>query len=192
MTARRVEPNALGTAAVVCFLLRVMKTRHLLGLLAGVLCAVVGRAEYTIDDAGRFAVIFPGPIERTAQEVDTALGKIALHLAVFDGGEKACMVIYCDYPPDALAKTDPNKAYEGAINGAVQNSGGTLRSKSDFKLGDIVGRDVIIDVPEKKTVVHVRFFLVQARLHQAMYCGPTDSENGPDATAFLNSFRLLR
>ena|ERR1035438_6652445 len=42
-----------------------------------------------VDDSGRFVATFPGTVQRGSQQVDTAVGKIAMNMVYFDGGAVA-------------------------------------------------------------------------------------------------------
>ena len=162
--------------------------------------AVEAKPETLVDDAGRFVVSLPKPVQRDSQQVPTKVGKIAMNMVYYDGGAIAYMIIYCDYPAGSVASSGgPEKVCANASNGAVQNVNGTLRTSSAWQLGDVKGLEIVADIPSKDpqvpanaSVARVRFFVVGDRLYQVMYIGPTGSETGPKAVAFLNSFRLTR
>jgi len=149
------------------------------------LFAITVRAETTVDKEGRFSVNFPGPAKQQVQNVDTAVGKVAIHVTFQDAGTIAYMIIYNDYPPETKF------SFQGAIDGGVKNVKGTLRSQAPYKLGDIEGIEFIADGPKSETVFRVRYFYVGSRLYQAMYDGPHGTETSKAATDFLDSFRVL-
>ncbi|MDE3084890.1 MAG: hypothetical protein KGJ37_06715, partial [Verrucomicrobiota bacterium] len=136
-------------------------------------------------------------VQRGAQSVDTAVGKIAMNMVYHDAGSVAYMVIFNDYPNGSVTKSGgPDKVYDGAVNGAVSSVHGKLRSSSPSKTGEVQGREIIVDIPAQKTsdqgsVARVRFFIVGDRLYQVMYIGPAGNEAKAEATGFLDSFRLL-
>ncbi|HEV8073606.1 MAG TPA: hypothetical protein VGP21_05680 [Opitutaceae bacterium] len=153
----------------------------------------------TVDDAGRFVATFEGAVQRGSQPVDTAVGKITMNMAYYDGGAVAHMIIYCDYPAGSVAQSGgPEKVCANASDGAVKNVNGTIRTSSSYQLGDVKGLEVVADIPSKDpkvpadaSVARLRFFVVGDRLYQVMYIGPTGQETSPEAVAFLDSFRLL-
>jgi flagellar hook-basal body complex protein FliE len=154
----------------------------------------------TVDDAGRFVAIFLGAVQRGAQPVDTAVGKITMNMVYHDGGAIAHMVIYCDYPAGSVASSGgPDKVCANASDGAVKNVNGTVRTSSPCQLGDINGLEVVADIPSKDpkvpadaSVARLRFFVVGDRLYQVMYIGPAGTETTMKALTFLDSFRLTR
>jgi hypothetical protein len=154
--------------------------------------------ETLVDDAGRFVVSLPKPVQRGSQPVDTAVGKIAMNMVYYDGGATAYMIIYCDYPAGSVTQSGgPEKVCANASNGAVQNVGGKIQSSSACQLGDVKGLEVVADIPPKDpndsasaSVARLRFFVVGDRLYQVMYIGPAGTETGSKAVAFLDSFRL--
>ena len=160
--------------------------------------AVEAKPETLVDDAGRFVVSLPNPVQRGSQQVDTKVGKIAMNMVYYDGGAIAYMIIYCDYPAGSVASSGgPDKVCANASAGAVQNVNGTIRTSSSYQLGDVKGLEIVADIPSKDpkvpanaSVARVRFFVVGDRLYQVMYIGPTGTETASKAVAFLDSFRL--
>jgi hypothetical protein len=162
--------------------------------------AVQTKPETLVDDAGRFVVSLPKPVQRGSQAVDTAVGKIAMNMVYYDGGAIAYMIIYCDYPAGSVASSGgPDKVCANASNGAVQNVGAKIRTSASYQLGDVKGLEVVADIPSKDpkdaasaSVARLRFFVVGDRLYQVMYIGPAGTDTSPKAVAFLDSFRLTR
>jgi hypothetical protein len=160
--------------------------------------AVQAKPETLVDDAGRFVVSLPKPVQRGSQAVDTAVGKIAMNMVYYDGGAIAYMIIYCDYPAGSVARSGgPDKVCANASDGAVKNVGAKMRTSVSYQLGDVKGLEVVADIPSKDpkdstnaSVARLRFFVVGDRLYQVMYIGPTGTDTSPPAVAFLDSFRL--
>jgi hypothetical protein len=153
----------------------------------------------TVDNAGRFVATFEGAVQRGAQPVDTAVGKITMNMVYYDGGAIAHMVIYCDYPAGSVASSGgPEKVCANASDGAVKSVNGTVRTSSPYQLGDSNGLEVVADIPPKDpkdlasaSIAKLRFFVVGDRLYQVMYIGPAGTETNPEAVTFLDSFRLI-
>jgi hypothetical protein len=162
--------------------------------------AVEAKPETLVDDAGRFVVSLPKPVQRDSQAVDTAVGKVAMNMVYFDGGAIAYMIIYCDYPAGSVASSGgPDKVCANASDGAVKNVGAKIRTSASYQLGDVKGLELVADIPSKDpkdpasaSVARLRFFVVGDRLYQVMYIGPTGTDTSPKAVAFLDSFRLTR
>ena len=62
----------------------------------------------------------------------------------------------------------------------------------DCKIGDIMGREYAVSIPEKNLVCRVRNFVIGNLFYQVMYVGPTGAETADRLTAFLNSFKLIQ
>jgi hypothetical protein len=161
---------------------------------------VEAKPEAVVDDAGRFVATFPGTVQRGSQQVDTAVGKIAMNMVYYDGGAVANMVIYCDYPAGSVSTSGgPDKVCANASEGAVKSVNGTVRTSSPCQLGGVKGLEIVADIPStdpkvpaNASVARLRFFVVSDRLYQVMYIGPASTETSPAAAAFLDSFRLTR
>ena len=149
-------------------------------------------AEVMADGPGRFTVDIPQPTSRDVKFADTAAGKVKIFILIHDGGTLAHMVGYNDYPAGALTGKDPAIAYEGWAKGQAGGMNGVIRSIVNHQLGEIVGREMIVDIKSQNTVARSRCFIEGDRLYQVMYLGPTGSENSASAVQFLDSFRLQR
>ena len=140
---------------------------------------------------GGFMVNFPGPVRETTQIVDTSAGKATAHIMSYQApNQTVYTAVYSDYPPGAVGQSPVDAIYAGAISGAVQKAGGTLRSSTPINIDNVTGREAVLETPDKRETVRVRYFLVGDRLYQVMYDGPAGSEKSSDAINFLNSFKL--
>jgi hypothetical protein len=166
----------------------------------GVICAaVLGLAahyawgEVLTDRDGRFSANFPGRPTTSLQTVATDAGPTIAHIFENHVPQGAIYtVVYSDYPAGAMSKTMPEGVYEGAINGVMGQTGGTLRSSTAITAGGVPGREAVIDATQRKSMFRVRFFLTGDRLYQVAYEGSPGSETGKDAVGFLDSFNILR
>jgi hypothetical protein len=166
----------------------------------GAICAaILGLAAHYAwgdvlnDRDGRFSANFPGRPTPSLQTVTTDAGPTIAHIFENHGPQGAIYtVVYSDYPAGAMSTKTPDGVYEGAINGVMGETGGTLKSSTAVTAGGVPGREAVIDAPQRKTMFRVRFFLSGDRLYQVAYEGPPGSETGKDAVAFLDSFRIPR
>jgi hypothetical protein len=150
------------------------------------------RAESLVDDPGRFTVNLAAPYERSTKDVETAAGKTKMFLLVHATETQGYFVTYNDYAPGSMAGTDRAATYERVIKGVAEGMKGSVRSGSDHQLGDVGGREYIIDIAKMNLAARERCYLVGDRLYQVMYLGPVGSEGKDEVLQFLNSFRLLR
>ncbi len=107
------------------------------------------RAEPLVDDPGRFTVDMPAPVERSSEAIDTNLGKGTLHTFMSEGSASTGYALsYIDYPP--ASKIDVAKSYEEIMKAQAESFKGSVRSKTEHKLGDVTGREFVIVASEGK------------------------------------------
>lgn len=167
--------------------------------IGAIVAAVVGlAAHYAWGDVltnrdGRFTVNFPGKATESTQTINTQKGVAVAHIYTYQGPNRATYTaLYSDYPSGSVGKSLPETIYDGAINGAIGQAGGTLKSSTKLEAGGLVGREAVFDAPGQKECVRVRYFLVGDRLYQVAYDGPAGSEGGKEASTFLESFKIAR
>lgn len=161
--------------------------------LAIVVAALAGcsRQDTFVSQDGGFKATFPVKAQATSMPVKTGELEVKMNMVAAEKDGASFVVSYVDYPAGSLGQKPPDQAFQDIIDGTVGNVQGTLRSADPISLGGTAGREVLIDVPEQNVAVHERIFLVGDRLYQVMYGGPKGTESAKDATAFLDSFKLL-
>lgn len=147
-----------------------------------------------MDDAGRFTVDIAQPVTRSTTESNSASGKIKTFILAHGTGAKAEIVQYTDFGAGSLAGKDLTKLYDAAAKGGAANVRGVIRSLVVHRLGEVDGREMLVDFTADATkyVCRCRFYIAGDRLYALIYVGPFGSENDVDLMHFLNSFRLLR
>jgi len=154
------------------------------------LCTVGVRAETLNSTQWGFSIAFPCQTELGSQPVPTKVGKITMISYSCAVGQTGYFVAIADFPAGSITQQNPDAVYNGTMQGAASNAKGTVRSAVPYTLGNVTGRDVLIDVPSDNMAIHARYFLVGDRQFQVMYLGATGDENSKDALDFLNSFTL--
>ncbi len=150
-------------------------------------------AESLVEDSGRFVVNIPAPYERTVADVPTAAGNVKNYQFIHTADANACSVQYADYPAGSVAKNGgAGITCDRILEGARESFKATIRSKAEHRLGDVIGRDCIMDSAEGKWTLRERAYVVGDRAYQVMYMCSTGAENSKEALQFLDSFRLLR
>jgi hypothetical protein len=143
---------------------------------------------------GRFTVAMPGTPAQTKKIVKTATGKLQVMMLVAEGRLDSTFVVsYTDYADADLKKGTIDRRLDQARDGAVDSSGGTLRSEKSIDLAGNRGREIVIE-SDGAVIVRMRIFLVQRRLYQVMVlgAGPIFAPKEKDAGIFLDSFRLIK
>jgi hypothetical protein len=84
------------------------------------------------------------------------------------------------------------RRYDLIINSMTARMKGMLRRQDPVRLGDLTGREVVIQVQisDKPQVVRQRLFLTDNRFYQLAYTGPPGTETAPDVEAFFASLRI--
>jgi len=138
---------------------------------------------------GRFSVSMPEGYTEKKQKVTRAGDTLEVTMVIGEGTKDTLFVVsYCDYSDADLKKGPVAKRLDYAREGAVNSSGGTLKSETKRELDGHPGRDVVI-VKDSEVVVRTRIYLVKNRLYQVMTLGKVPAK---ESDAFLDSFRLLK
>jgi hypothetical protein len=172
--------------AIVCTIL-------VLFIFATISCATPPLLE-TRSEAGNFSVVSPFVLQEQMESVDTAIGRIDMHLFVSGKGNTAYMAAYSDYPESYVQERDPDAILDGGRDGAVKNLSGRLVSETKITLDNSPGREIRIDTSEKHgstAAVKARIFLIKNRLYQILVAAPDEELDKPAVNEFLKSFRLL-
>jgi hypothetical protein len=156
-----------------------------------VVSALPVRAEAVNSKDGRFAATFPGSARMSTTPVQSGDVTVRMTVYAFENGQLNYYVSYSDYPPRTFDRLSRDQAYVNVINATLANVKGRKEREADVKLGDVTGREVLIDVPAQHATMRERLFLVGNRLYQVVYGGPPGSANAKPALDFLNSFKLL-
>jgi hypothetical protein len=158
--------------------------------LVALVCVFVGacaRPQTFISGDWKFSAKFPCKVESSTQPVATQVGTITIATYGCQTGFPAAgyMVLATDTPPDSTF------SYEGAAAGAARNVNGKVRTSAPIQLGDVTGREVVIDITDKNEVGRTRIFLVGHRVYQVMCVTPPNGETGKPCVDFLDSFKLV-
>lgn len=111
-----------------------------------------------------------------------------------DKNEFACIIGYADYPDELMRQADYNLLMDGAVNGAMNNINGRVKSEQDVSIGIHYGREIEFSFPASPKAPSggngkARFFIVGSRLYQIIKVGK-DVLASPDTNQFLDSFTL--
>ena len=160
---------------------------------AGMLLAASGcqrpMTEFTSTEY-KFKAKFPGT--PTAQEQTASGVKFKMFMTEARNGAYAIGV--ADMPIPANEPTELiEKRLDGARDGAIRNSNGTLQSSNPLTLaGKYPGREFTASITKPtQGLLRGRIYLVGARLYQVLVMGKDGYVNSAEASAFLDSFQLV-
>jgi tetratricopeptide (TPR) repeat protein len=128
-----------------------------------------------------FTVIFPE--KPKAHKQPSAIGDF--HGFSHEGAEAMYMVSYVDVPKDSDLTLD-----RSATAYAIGRQG-KITSQKKIRVGDHRGLELTVSLPNDKTS-RVRLIEIGKRRFQIFVDGPSDVTNSEQATAFLDSFKLVR
>ncbi len=164
-------------------------------LLAGfvVVSAMAGQSradEKYSPEGSNLAITFPAAPKTAKQEVDTPVGKLAMHIATHEVNKGLAMiVIYNDYP-DAVVAAKPKDVLARVKDGTRGAAGKELADK-EITLGKVPGRDFLLD--KEGQFYRARIYLDGNRLYQVIVSGAKKDEvTGATADKFLDSFEISK
>ena len=172
-----------------------MNLRSLIVAATLVLASGAGHADewktYSSKD-GRFSVLMPGKPQEQTQEVKAPEGKLSVHLlfSALDR-DRVIFVSYSDVPAKAI-EGKQDTFLDSTVKGNVNSLKGKLLSAKKIEVGKgkRPGRDVLIDLPDKKQMYRSRIVLSGQRLFQVVALGSEEFVKGKDVGQYLDSFKI--
>ena len=146
------------------------------------------RADDVISADWGFSAAFPCQAQIKTKPINTDAGNVTMVYYICQNGGSGYYVALGDYPKGFVIS--PDETLASAAQGAAQNVNGTIRSMVPYPIGNIPGRELLVDVTSSSAVAHVRIFVVGDRLYQVGVLGRTGSERSQAWLDFLNSFTL--
>lgn len=169
-------------------------TRFVAALLAALaplaLAAQDKKPEPFVSKDGKFSVALPDkPAEKKSK---AAVGDKSVDLYVFTVAQKdrAFVVTYSDYPKDKIGDAEKFVADRVAAN--VANLKGKVAANEKIALGKgkHPGREVRVEMADKKQLYRARVFLVGERVYQIVVLGPDEFVKGKDVDDYFASFKV--
>jgi hypothetical protein len=136
---------------------------------------------------GGFEVLFPESKPPEVEEKQVAGG--AIHLFKVSYGTSAYIVTYDDFARNERA---PQQVLEGARDGYVESTGGTIELERPLNLEGHPGLELTVSATTSgiKMRQRARVYLVDGRLYQTLIVAPTWSGATQLEQDFLDSFKL--
>lgn len=141
-----------------------------------------------------FSVLLPGTPKEQTNKVPSALGELTLKNFVVETHKgKAAWLISCtDYPAGTVKADNQDAILDAGASGAAQGVKGKLINQTKIMLDKkYPGRAIQVDAPNFGLYVS-RIYLVGDRLYQIVVLGPKDVATSPEATKYLESFKLVK
>jgi hypothetical protein len=153
------------------------------------------KAAPFVSKDGKFSVALP--VKPSEKNRKVKIGDREQDLHVFSaeqksgGGAVAYVVTYLDYPKGTI-DADKDKFLAGVVERNVGILKGKVAAEEKVALGKAKhpGRDVRVDLPDKKQLYRARVFLVGDRVYQVVVLGPEEIIKGKEIDEFLASFKV--
>lgn len=143
-------------------------------------------------EKGEFKIRLPGKPSHETTEVGNA--KETQHQFLVGTEQGAYIVSYQDNPN--LAGSTPAQltaALESGRDRLVEVFGGKLLKSEEVQLDKThPGLDFRVTIPQAKGEARCRFYMVGTRLYQILVVGAPEFTKSEQATAVIESFKLLR
>jgi hypothetical protein len=143
-----------------------------------------------LDIPFEYSIEMPGEWTVTAADIPTQWGPVKTSTAEVDVASEFYITMYTVYPAEVMAGRSVNAILDRGREAAISNAKGTLRSEETVSVGDLPGRQIIVDAPGDLVVV-VRFFLKDNTLIEALVAGHPGIESQPNAKRFLESMKTV-
>ena len=137
---------------------------------------------------GRFTVQMPTPPKSSARQVDSAAGKITVHMFAAGQGRSAYVASFTDYPGNREIR-DPQRLLAEARNGQLRSFQGKVIDEKKVTLDGAPGTEVRFEGPKLRG--RIRSYLVKNRLYQVVALTQEPREPA-DFAKFVGSFQLAR
>jgi hypothetical protein len=155
------------------------------------LCAEDKKPTVFASKEGKFTVAMPEKPSEKTSKIPTDLGQLELHIFIVDQKERAYLVTYSDYPAGTV-KDNADKILTGVVEGNAKSLKSKVASEEKITIGKKKhpGREIKIEMPDKKGLYRARIYLVGDRLYQVVALGPEEFAKGKEVDEYLKSFAV--
>jgi hypothetical protein len=145
---------------------------------------------FTPKGAG-FRISVPGLPEETQQTAKSPQGTVAIRSFPLTTKDATFVAGMTEYPAANFVAGQEQSRLDQARDGALQTAKGRLRSERKITVDGRPGRELMI-ATETGHAIRLRLIADGPRLFQVMVIANSRFLESPDATRFLESFRLVK
>lgn len=144
------------------------------------------------NEAGKFAINFPGEPDITNEVVPTELGNIDMYMFMYEQSlTKVYMVAYSDYPSALMEAGNVDDMLEGAMNGATTNMEiDNIEMREDVEIDGHKGLYFKAKGANGYHVVY-KIYMVENRMYQIGILRDGAYADDIDLQSYINSFELI-
>ena len=148
---------------------------------------------------GKASVMIPEIPEMMTQNQPSEIGDVVMNIQILDlsaqGGDNMVMgLMSLEYPAGIMdsiqTKADLDKFYDGAMNGAAQNSGGTISEQEEIEINGHMGRKVSIELMGGLAVMTMKYVQVGQTGYIQQVISKGDAAENEESRKFLSSFKI--
>jgi hypothetical protein len=142
---------------------------------------------------GSFSVFLPGTPTEHKKTVMSPSGmvEVVLFEVAVPPADGKFVAGYSEFPEASIKPGTEDKRLDNARDGAIASAKGKLVRQKNLLLDKYPGREVVIKIEGKATVL-LRLFAVKNRLYQLVVVGNEELLASKEAEKFLKSFKLGR
>lgn len=162
-------------------------------ILSFLLSAACGGIEEYESKEGRFSVLMPGSPELETLTVnDPVTGPRDVYLSMKETDAGAFFVAYFDVPQEYTDVVGSSIILDGVRDGALANVQGNLLTEEIISLDGHPGRSITASVQAdgQDVIMRIKIYVVDTRVYQVYWAGPSDERYSSDVDNFLESFKL--
>lgn len=148
---------------------------------------------------GKASVLIPEIPEMMTQTTPSEIGDVLMNIQMLDlsaqGGDNMVFgLMSLEYPAgvlDSIQSEDALKEfYDGAMNGAANNSGGSLSTQEDIEVGGHIGRQFSIELMGGMAVMTMKYVQIGQIGYMQQVISKGDAADNKEAKKFLASFKI--
>lgn len=151
-------------------------------------------------EAGRFRIMSPGPLQEKVDSVPTIMGMMAYHTFFFQPPNELAdnavyMLSYCDYPEGSLHSDSTElvaEFFEATVASAAESVGGNVRYSDVRNVYEFPGRVWRIDYNNGRASVHTHACVVGNRYYAVQTVSRRELALNRWSDRFINSFEVVR
>ena len=145
-----------------------------------------------------YIINFPSNPKKGSDDVPTDKGTVKMNtytLQTTDDTNLIYMSSHTEYPkfffPEGLTSEEKQiEVLDGSINGAVENTKGSLLSEEEIFLNGYRGRVIKIDI-EDTYIIKIKIILVGIKLYLAQVIYKKENDDNDNAKRFFDSMELI-
>jgi len=142
---------------------------------------------------GKFFIKFPGEPTYSAEDVETAVGKLKMYTYLYEESDNAAyMVAYIDYPDDMVEESDNDVLLDAALEGALSSWGIDLDKVNKEITWHSGYKGIYTKESSGDTYSAYEVILVDSRLYQLAILQYGKSIPKKTISTFFDSFELKK